>query len=167
MLIKRVKHFLLYSLLNFFYCFEKLFSWSFQICADKCNSWQRNYNDLWNEKLFFSRYINEIVQKYFSNRLYFCYTSTMFLVALPGLKSRKWNCDAVIMLIKFIHRQVKIRFDLEQIGTKSFSAIFIYIRCTEQHTENLGKSNLAKSFFFWMTSKMAAIIKKILYLNER
>ena len=42
----------------------------------------------------------------------------------------------------------KIRFDLEQIGTKVFSTIFASIGCTEQRTKNLGQFNHEKSFFF-------------------
>ena len=44
--------------------------------------------------------------------------------------------------------QVKIRFDLEQIGTKTFIAIFASIRCMEQHTIVVGASGHANSFFF-------------------
>ena len=66
----------------------------------------------------------------------------------------------------FLLRRVKIRFDLEQIGTKSFSAIFVFNRCTEQHTKNRGKSNHGKLFFFCMVSKKATIIKKYFILTN-
>ena len=46
-----------------------------------------------------------------------------------------------------VSRRVIIRFDHEQIGTQTFSAIFGPIKCTEQYTKNSGKSNHAKSFF--------------------
>ena len=50
-------------------------------------------------------------------------------------------------LSHFSFGRVKIRFDLEQIGRKGFSAILASIRCTERHTNNWGISNIVKNYF--------------------
>lgn len=47
----------------------------------------------------------------------------------------------------FSNSRVKIRFDLERIGTKALPTIFASNRCTEQHTKNRGKSKYGKTFF--------------------
>ena len=38
--------------------------------------------------------------------------------------------------------------NLEQIGTKSFSKVFISIELAEQHSKAIGKSNVARYDFF-------------------